>query len=59
MKWEYKTLFCLPKFAWSLEGKFREIAVDMNKLGQDGWELVAFLPSDIGLAVFKRPLGAE
>jgi len=59
MKWEYKTLVCLPKFAVSLEGKFREVAVDMNKLGQDGWELVAFMNIDIGLAVFKRPLDAQ
>lgn len=36
-----------------------EIERDLNAMGQDGWELVAFAPKNgaIWIAIFKRPQG--
>ena len=59
MNWEYKTVICSPKFAFSIKGIYRDVESDMNALGQDGWELVGFLPGNSGLAVFKRQLVAR
>jgi hypothetical protein len=49
-KWEY-TLYTLNG------SKDQEVALDFNRLGLEGWELVAFLPwlgNPGGRAVFKR-----
>jgi len=44
MKWEYKSV--------KREPKFEDIDFSLNKLGEDGWELVTV--NDNGFLIFKR-----
>lgn len=67
-KWEYKTLKIEPDNGWSellTGGAVNAEAADaqMNRLGQEGWELVSALDTNeqegrtrFVLLVFKRPL---
>jgi hypothetical protein len=57
MKWEYKVVF----FAWGetpWEQLIGQISAELNRLGQQGWELV----SQVGhgtlgqISVLKRPI---
>lgn len=65
MRWEYKTLkldvhgFFAPKVDPSV------ISAELNKLGGEGWELVAAFDTNWGqgatasvVAIFKRPIAA-
>ena len=62
MKWEYRTLKLHAQQGWG--GEFDEQAFDrmLNELGEQGWELVSTLDTNLGgggtrylVAVFKRP----
>ena len=59
-KWEYLYLITLNKKDYSINGKKYTYEKDedaftiVNKLGADGWELVA--EPQIGVHTFKRPI---
>ena len=64
MKWEYKTIKLTTKGL--LGGKFSEEDLDilLNRLGRDGWELVAAFDTNVTygatkdvVAILKRALG--
>ncbi len=65
-KWEYRTI-TIAATGWFVGGKvdFGIFTNEMNRLGEDGWELVSAFDTNMGrgetrdvVAVFKRPLPA-
>jgi len=62
MKWEYKTLN-LDIQGWPIpEAQPKEIDLELNRAGREGWELVSALDTNAGsgasyqlVAIFKRP----
>ncbi|HWV15417.1 MAG TPA: DUF4177 domain-containing protein [Cellvibrio sp.] len=68
MKFEYKTLkFTLPTSAWIPSGDVNadELDVELNKLGELGWDLVSAVTTNVGaggskliVAIFKRAVSA-
>ncbi len=58
MKWEYKYVILDPKF--TQKATFAYWNEELQKMGDDGWELVNFLASswvNVGIQmIFKRPL---
>ena len=65
MKWEYKLVYfgMEAEDEKEYEKRLHESAHLLNKFGEEGWELIDFLPHrmadniDKFHAVFKRPLG--
>jgi len=63
MHWEYKTIQYNKRnfFGGALKMDTGEFTDQLNKLGNDGWELVNVCPNPVGwqmqgvIMVFKRP----
>ncbi|TAE37114.1 MAG: DUF4177 domain-containing protein [Runella slithyformis] len=60
-KFEYKVIEIKPESMWSMEVAPELIEQNINKMGNEGWELVSTLPktmtgSTVGITfIFKRP----